>query len=197
LIVIEPTDPAPHPAPSIRRTELTRFLTRAQRAVGLRGEVTILLADDKRLKELNRSFRGKNKATDVLSFPAYHDQQNPTATEDIAGDLAISIDTAARQAAEFNHTLEDELRILILHGLLHLAGYDHEADSGEMAAQETTLRTRLKLPHSLIERAAAPATKRSVIKKSATKKPLKRIAVKKKAATSKPRKSIAKKATRR
>ena len=196
MIVIEPTDPAPHPAPSIRRTELTRFLTRAQRAIGLRGEVTILLADDKRLKELNRSFRGKNKATDVLSFPAYHDQQNPMEAEDIAGDLAISIDTAARQAAEFNHTLEDELRILILHGLLHLAGYDHEADSGEMAAQETTLRTRLKLPHSLIERAAAPATKRSIIKKSATKKPLKRTAVKK-TATSKPRKSTAKKVTHR
>jgi len=195
LIVIEPTDPAPHPAPSIRRTELARFLTRAQRAVGLRGEVTILLADDKRLKELNRSFRGKNKATDVLSFPAYRDPQSPVEIEDIAGDLAISIDTAVRQAAEFNHALEDELRILILHGLLHLAGYDHETDAGEMAARETTLRTRLNLPHSLIERVTA--TKKPAIKRSATKRPSKRIAVKKKAAIPKPNKSAAKKATRR
>jgi len=195
LIVIEPTDPAPHPAPSIRRTELARFLTRAQRAVGLRGEVTILLADDKRLKELNRNFRGKNKATDVLSFPAYRDPQSPVEIEDIAGDLAISIDTAARQAAEFNHALEDELRILILHGLLHLAGYDHETDAGEMAARETTLRTRLNLPHSLIERVVA--TKKPAIKRSATKTLSKRIAVKKKAAIPKPSKSAAKKATRR
>ena len=131
---------------SLRKAVLARFLLTAQKAVQLPGEVTVLLADDARLKSLNQAFRRKNKATDVLSFPAAENGA------EVAGDLAISVETAARQAAEHGHTVEDELRVLMLHGLLHLAGYDHEADEGEMRALETQLRARLKLPGGLIER---------------------------------------------
>jgi probable rRNA maturation factor len=126
---------------------LTRFLNRARLAVGLDGEVEVLLADDATLRRLNKSFRGKNKSTDVLSFPT-----SPEIAHAHAGDLAISLETAARQAANYGHTLRDEVRILLLHGLLHLAGEDHETDDGEMAAREADLRRELRLPNTLIER---------------------------------------------
>jgi probable rRNA maturation factor len=132
---------------------LGRFLTEAQAAVRLRGQVTILLTTDAAIRNLNRRFRGKNKATDVLSFPA--DTTAP-GSEKIAGDLAISVSTALRQAAGQGHSLSTEIKVLILHGLLHLAGYDHEADSGQMERRERLLRGRLGLPQGLIERAAAP-----------------------------------------
>ena len=109
----------------------------------------MLLTSDSELRRLNRTFRKKNKATDVLSFPA------PLEAEGMAGDLAISLDTAARQAAEQGHTLREEVRILLLHGLLHLAGEDHEIDSGEMAAREHELRGQLRLRSGLIERTKA------------------------------------------
>ena len=129
---------------------LGRFLSRAKTAVRLPGQVTVLLSGDTVLRDLNRRFRGKNKPTDVLSFPA-----DPAApgTERIAGDLAISVSTARRQASEQGHGLSTEIKVLILHGLLHLAGYDHEADSGEMARKERRLRAQLDLPGGLIERA--------------------------------------------
>ncbi|HEV2485475.1 MAG TPA: rRNA maturation RNase YbeY [Terracidiphilus sp.] len=132
---------------------LGRFLTRAQAAVRLRGQVTILLTTEAAIRSLNRRFRGKNKATDVLSFPADATVQG---SEKIAGDLAISVSTALRQAAGQGHSLSTEIKVLILHGLLHLAGYDHEADSGQMELRERLLRGRLGLPHGLIERAATP-----------------------------------------
>lgn len=139
-----------HPAASeLSKSGLTRFLNRAREAVGLRGDVEVLLADDATLRNLNKTFRHKNKATDVLSFPA---AENPYGH---AGDLAISLDTAARQAAAFGHTLRDEVRILLLHGLLHLSGLDHEVDDGEMAAREAELRRELRLPVTLIERVAS------------------------------------------
>jgi probable rRNA maturation factor len=131
---------------------LVRFLKDAQAAVRLRGQVTILLTTDLAIRKLNRRFRGKNKATDVLSFPA----GGPVAGE-IAGDLAIGVPTALRQAQEHGHSLTVEVKILILHGLLHLAGYDHEVDEGQMARRERLLRGRLKLKQGLIERAATPA----------------------------------------
>lgn len=141
-----------HPdAPELSRSGLSRFLNRAREAVGLRGDVDVLLADDATLRRLNKTFRQKNKATDVLSFPA---AENPYGH---AGDLAISLDTASRQAAVFGHTLRDEVRILLLHGLLHLSGLDHEIDNGEMAAREVELRCELRLPVTLIER-VTPAT---------------------------------------
>jgi probable rRNA maturation factor len=147
MITIEPT---PSFEATLSPSGLTRFLNRARAAVGLRGAVDVLLANDRTLRQLNKSFRGKDKATDVLSFPA------PSSfAAQHAGDLAISLDTAARQAKTYGHTLRDEVRILLLHGLLHLSGEDHETDSGEMAAREVTLRRELRLPTALIERAAA------------------------------------------
>jgi probable rRNA maturation factor len=146
--------PAPQAKPrdfrlSSART-LARFLGLAQKAVRLKGEVSVLLTTDAAIRKLNARFRGKNKATDVLSFPA-----EGLGAEEIAGDLAISVTTALGQAAEQGHSLSTEIKVLILHGLLHLAGYDHEADTGQMARRERLLRARLGLPQGLIERAAA------------------------------------------
>jgi probable rRNA maturation factor len=129
---------------------LGRFLSQAQAAIRLRGQVTVLLASDHAIRGLNRRFRGKNKATDVLSFPADTTAPGP---EKIAGDLAISVPTALRQASAQGHSLSTEIKVLILHGLLHLAGYDHEADAGKMDRRERLLRARLRLPQGLIERA--------------------------------------------
>jgi probable rRNA maturation factor len=128
---------------------LARFLAEAQKAVRLKGQVTVLLTTDAAIKRLNKQFRGKNKATDVLSFPA----SGPGA-EELAGDLAISVTTALGQATEQGHSLSTEIKVLVLHGLLHLAGYDHEVDDGAMARRELVLRAKLKLPQGLIERAS-------------------------------------------
>lgn len=142
---------------SLSKSGLTRFLNRARRAVGLEGDVEVLLTSDLELKRLNRAFRGKNKATDVLSFPTPVE-----IAHEHAGDLAISLETAARQAATYGHSLRDEVRILLLHGLLHLSGEDHETDSGEMAAREAELRRELRLPNTLIERVEQPARPKRV-----------------------------------
>ncbi len=131
---------------------LTRFVNRARAAVGVSGEVEVLLTADVAMKRLNREFRGKNKATDVLSFPAPAE-----IAQEHAGDLAVSLETAARQAAAYGHSLRDEVRILLLHGLLHLHGFDHETDAGEMATREAQLRKELRLPLALIERANVSA----------------------------------------
>jgi probable rRNA maturation factor len=133
---------------------LAAFLRRARLAAGLRGQVDVLLTTDSTLRRLNRDFRGKNKPTDVLSFPA-----PPAFANEHAGDLAISLETAARQAATYNHPLAAEVKILLLHGLLHLAGFDHETDHGEMATRETLLRTELRLPNTLIERTTKSPSK--------------------------------------
>lgn len=133
--------------PSVR--SLIGFLRDAQAAVRLREKVSVLLTTDRAIRRLNRDFRGIDKPTDVLSFPAN------SAMHGIAGDLAISVPTAARQAREHGHSLAIEIKVLILHGVLHLAGYDHEADDGRMARRERVLRGRLGLPQGLIERAAA------------------------------------------
>jgi probable rRNA maturation factor len=140
---------------TLSNSGLSRFLNRARVAIGLSGEVDVLLTDDGTLRRLNKTFRGKNKSTDVLSFPAADNDQQ------IAGDLAISLETASRQAAAYGHSLRDEVRVLLLHGLLHLSGLDHETDHGEMAAREAELRRELRLPNTLIERAALPKRRRS------------------------------------
>ena len=132
---------------ALSQSGLTRFLNRARRAVGIAAEVEVLFADDPVLRRLNRNFRGKNKPTDVLSFPS---PEEISALH--AGDLAISLETAERQADAYGHSLRDEVRILLLHGLLHLSGMDHETDRGEMAAREAALRRELRLPNTLIER---------------------------------------------
>jgi probable rRNA maturation factor len=133
-----------------KKPTLMRYLREAQAAVGLRGEVSVLLTTDDGIRGLNRRFRKKNKATDVLSFPVEDSGFG------LAGDLAISVETAARQAAEQGHKLSVELRVLMLHGLLHLAGHDHETDDGAMARKERRLRAKLGLPQGLIERVEAP-----------------------------------------
>ena len=124
---------------------LEQFTARAQRAAGVRGEVGVLLTSSLQMRRLNRRFRGKNAATDVLSFLSGNGS---------AGDLAISAQIAARNARRLGHTTAVELKILILHGLLHLAGYDHETDTGKMARKEARLRQALGLPAALIERTA-------------------------------------------
>ena len=131
---------------------LTRFVTRACRAAGLRGVVNVLVTGSRELRSLNRRFRGKDRPTDVLSFP-------PMAglADGIAGDIAISAEIAARNARALGHSSEQEIKILALHGVLHLAGYDHESDEGEMARKERRLRQSLGLPAGLIERQATPS----------------------------------------
>jgi len=138
---------------------LARFLAQAQSAIALRGQVAVLLTSDAALRDLNNRFRGKNKPTDVLSFPAAL-VQNTKPAKRVAGDLAISVETARRQAAEQGHALTCELQILILHGLLHLAGYDHESDAGQMHSRERQLRTQFGLPQGLIERASGQRSTR-------------------------------------
>jgi probable rRNA maturation factor len=133
----------------VRQAELASFARRAQRLAGITGAVDVLIAGNGRLRELNRRFRGKNKPTDVLSFP-----------RDDGGDIAISGEIARENAARYGHGAAAELKILILHGMLHLAGHDHENDSGEMARVEDQLRTQLKLPSSLIERANGAGSKK-------------------------------------
>jgi probable rRNA maturation factor len=131
-----------------RRRDLRRFLLELVRRIGNGRGVTCLISTDAHLRELNRSFRGQAYATDVLSFPPGRGQAG-------LGDIAISLDRAVAQAAELGHDVDDELRILMLHGVLHLAGMDHESDSGAMARAERRWRKRLGLPAGLIERASA------------------------------------------
>jgi probable rRNA maturation factor len=137
---------------------LSRFATRAQRAIGLPGEVNICITSSREMQALNHRFRHKNAATDVLSFPS--------GAPGIAGDIAISLEIAAGNASILGHSLAEEVKILIVHGLLHLAGHDHETDNGEMLAREARLRLKLGLPAGLIERTSS-AVKRSSRKGSA------------------------------
>ena len=113
-----------------------------------RGEVAIALVTDARMRVLNRSYRRKDYATDVLSFDA---------GGETLGDLVIAKGVAARQAREAGHSLQTELRVLALHGLLHLLGYDHDArdDRGRMARMELRLRKKGGLTAGLIDRARA------------------------------------------
>jgi probable rRNA maturation factor len=130
----------------IRRRELCQFLEQLSRLVTRGRSIACVITGDAELQRLNRRFRGKSSATDVLSFPS-------AAGNGFAGDVAISADRARAQAAEHGHSIDEELRILMLHGALHLAGMDHETDSGQMARAEARWRKRLGLPGGLIERA--------------------------------------------
>lgn len=132
------------------RPALREFASLLREQVTAGRPFAVLVTDDRELRRLNRQFLGKDYPTDVLSFPAAGDV--PAGGETL-GELAISADRAREQAAEFGHQLDDELRILMLHGVLHLLGMDHERDRGRMARAETRLRKRLGLPTGLIERA--------------------------------------------
>ena len=120
------------------------WLTRIAPAAS-RGDVTIALVSDRRIRALNRQFRGKDYATDVLSFPS--------GERGFLGDIVIAAGVARRQARQAGHTLQTELRVLALHGLLHLLGYDHDSDDGKMARVEARLRKKAGLKEGLIERA--------------------------------------------
>lgn len=137
---------------------LERFLLRARRAAGLRGTVNLLVTSGAEVRSLNRQFRGKNKEADVLSFPA--DSQRTPGASRLAGEIAISADVARQSAAQLGHSAADEVKILALHGVLHLAGFDHERDNGEMERHERRLRVALRLPAGLIERVKGPETGR-------------------------------------
>jgi probable rRNA maturation factor len=130
----------------IRRRDLRLFLGELSQRLMRGRALSCLISGDAELRRLNQQFRGKNSTTDVLSFPS-------RPGNGFAGDLAISADRAKAQAAEHRHSIDDELRILMLHGALHLAGMDHESDSGEMARAEARWRKRLGLPGGLLERA--------------------------------------------
>jgi probable rRNA maturation factor len=133
------------PPVRMRKTELRNFLVELTRRVTRGRGISCLITSDAEVRRMNKQYRKKNHATDVLSFPSAEGNG-------FAGDLAISIDRARVQAAEQRHSLENELCILMLHGALHLAGMDHEKDAGEMARAEMRWRQKLGLPAGLIER---------------------------------------------
>ncbi len=133
---------------------LTRFVVRARRAAGLKGLVDVVITSKTAMKKLNQRFRGKNQATDVLSFPVSADDPRG----DFAGEIAISAEIAAHNARALGHTFTEEVKILVLHGVLHLKGYDHERDHGQMARRESQLRARLGLSSGLIDRSLGTQT---------------------------------------
>jgi probable rRNA maturation factor len=157
----------------LRRPALTAWLARVAPA-RLRGEVTIALVSDARIRALNRTWRAIDKATDVLSFPGSSSSPRASARGSRGdppakagglhathlGDIVIATGVAARQAREAGHAESTEHRVLALHGLLHLAGYDHERDAGEMARVEARLRKRGGLSAGLIERAPGARRRR-------------------------------------
>ena len=123
------------------------FIGRIAKNVAARAEFAVVVSNDDAVRGANRRFRGISRTTDVLSFPDGHEGR--------LGDVLISAPRAQRQAETYGHAIEDELKVLALHGLLHLLGYDHETDQGEMNRVEKRLRRRYKLPTALIERATA------------------------------------------
>ncbi|HVR43869.1 MAG TPA: rRNA maturation RNase YbeY [Thermoanaerobaculia bacterium] len=135
--------------PRFPRREMTAFVRKAVGAIERAGaapfrptEVAIAFVDDAAMAALNRRFRGRGGTTDVLSFPAGDD---PEESDRRLGDIAISLDRARRQAREQHHSLATEVRYLILHGIIHAFGWDHESDEGEMNALEIRLRPKLGL----------------------------------------------------
>ena len=135
------------PVAGLSDTALAKFVARASRAIKLRGTVNVLVTGSSELRSLNRRFRDKDQPTDVLSFPP-----GPCFVNGLAGDIAISADIAKANARRLGHSAAQEIKVLALHGLLHLVGYDHECDEGVMAGKERQLRRSLGLPLGLIER---------------------------------------------
>jgi probable rRNA maturation factor len=133
------------PARGISRSKLNYFARQLQEYLVGGASFCCLISDDEELQALNKQFLEKDYPTDVLSFPS----DGPYGS---VGDIAISWDRAKDQAAEYGHAIDQEIRILILHGVLHLMGMDHEKDGGEMARVEMDWRKRFKLPLGIIER---------------------------------------------
>jgi len=134
--------------PRFSRREMAEFVRKVLIALRVDDdihEVSIAIVDDDAMRTLNRQFRKKNKTTDVLTFPADASDADPHAKGRPLGDIVISIDQARRQALEQRHSLATEVRYLILHGILHALGYDHEKDEGEMNALEVKTRETVGL----------------------------------------------------
>jgi len=138
------------PAADVRPAAIVRFARKLQREAARGRAFDCVITGDAELQRLNRDFRAEDSVTDVLSFQAVSG-----GGESRLGDLAISIQRARAQAREFGHSTEQEIRILMLHGVLHLLGMDHESDQGRMVRAERRWRTRLGLPGGLIERVRA------------------------------------------
>jgi len=136
----------------VDRIPLERFAAALCDRVLRRRTFACLVTTDAELRRLNRTFRRKDYATDVLSFPVNLQGGLP---EGYLGDLAISWQRAREQAREFGHSIETEIQVLMLHGALHLAGMDHETDSGGMSRAEGRWRRKLGLPAGVIERVGA------------------------------------------
>jgi probable rRNA maturation factor len=138
---------------------LTRWLARLA-PLRARGVISVALVSDARVRALNRQYRGRDHATDVLSFPsagrsraAKNAGLTPASSNRFLGDIVVARGVARRQAHAAGHSELTELRVLVLHGLLHLLGYDHDRDSGAMARVERSLRLKGGLREGLIERA--------------------------------------------
>jgi probable rRNA maturation factor len=136
----------------LNRRNLERFAQVLREEVANGACFQCLIADDRELRRLNREFLGKDYATDVLSFP---EERFETAEVGWSGEIAISAQRAREQARAYGHSIDDEIRILMLHGVLHLMGMDHESDRGKMARAEAAWRMRLALPAGVIERVRA------------------------------------------
>lgn len=120
----------------VKKDEIEKILQRAATALKVTGELALVFGGDALLRRLNRDYRFKDKPTDVLSFESQDQDMG-------LGDVIISVETARANAVRFGRSLDRELEILALHGFLHVLGYDHETDNGEMEALEKQLRTRL------------------------------------------------------
>jgi probable rRNA maturation factor len=134
------------PTPGLQRRRARAFAKRLESEVAGGRSFCCLITNDEHLRRLNREFRKQDYATDVLSFPTIE----PDA---VLGDIAISFEKAKQQAAECRHPVDKEIELLMLHGVLHLMGMDHETDQGQMARAERKWRASLGLPVGLIERA--------------------------------------------
>jgi probable rRNA maturation factor len=136
---------------NLARRAIERFARKLEVELTQGRSFDCLITTDAELRRLNRQFRGQDTATDVLSFPAVP-LPDGRGSVTFLGDLAISLPRARAQAREFGHDTGQEIQILMLHGVLHLLGMDHEADQGRMARAEKRWRARLGLPNGLIER---------------------------------------------
>ena len=134
--------------PGLARRGARDFAKRLEAEVANGRRFCCLITNDEELRRLNRQFRKKDYATDVLSFPALE-------ADGALGDIVISFERAKQQAAEHRHAVGEEIEVLMLHGVLHLLGMDHETDRGQMARTERKWRARLRLPAGLIERRPA------------------------------------------
>jgi probable rRNA maturation factor len=143
--------------PGLLRRSIRAYAKTLEELVADDGPFCCLITSDQELRRLNREFRKKDYTTDVLSFPGASRRVGTPQTKSLRhiGEIAISFPRAKAQASEFRHSVSNEIEILMLHGVLHLLGFDHESDHGQMARAERKWRASLGLPNGLIERMRA------------------------------------------